>query len=97
MILAVLLIAFISGVRRQVTTLDTLLRTVLCLYTDGLIERPHEPIDDGLARLRRAVAAEPADTVCVTVMAALVDDAPARDDTALLAFRRQPSDSCHRG
>jgi serine phosphatase RsbU (regulator of sigma subunit) len=64
--------------------------TLMCFYTDGLIERRGQPIDDGLDRLCQAVTAEPPDAACAAVMAALVGSEPARDDIALLMFRRQP-------
>lgn len=62
---------------------------LLCFYTDGLIERPGELIDDGLARLCRAVTAQSLGTACAAVMGALVGSEPARDDIALLMIRRQ--------
>jgi phosphoserine phosphatase RsbU/P len=65
--------------------------TLLCFYTDGLIERRGPTIDDGLNRLCQAVTAEPPDAACASVMAALVGSEPARDDIALLMLRRQPS------
>jgi phosphoserine phosphatase RsbU/P len=64
--------------------------TLLCFFTDGLVERPGEVIDDGLARLRRVIAAELPDVVCSAVMGALIGSEPARDDVALLVIRRQP-------
>jgi serine phosphatase RsbU (regulator of sigma subunit) len=79
--------------QRQTSTLKIPRGSVLCLYTDGLIERPGHPIDEGLARLRQAVTAGPPDTVCSAVMLALVGNNPARDDIALLILRRHPSDS----
>jgi sigma-B regulation protein RsbU (phosphoserine phosphatase) len=63
---------------------------VLCFYTDGLIERPDQPIDHGLARLCQAVTAQPPELACAAVMGALVGREPARDDIALLVFQRQP-------
>lgn len=89
-----LMIGVASGVQRQVTTMKVPPGALVCLYTDGLIERPGESIDAGLARLCRVVEAEPAHASCATVMAALVGSEPARDDIALLTFRRQllPSD-----
>lgn len=57
-------------------------------YTDGLVERRHEPIDEGLARLCAAFSAGPPDRVCGTVMTALTSDAGVQDDTALLVVRR---------
>jgi sigma-B regulation protein RsbU (phosphoserine phosphatase) len=76
---------------RQVTTVTAPPGTLLCFYTDGLIERPGELIDDGLARLCQAIPAEPPEVACAAVMAALVGSQPARDDIALLIARRQPA------
>jgi len=75
---------------RQVTTVPIPPGALLCFYTDGLIERPGEPIDDGLERLRRTVTAESPEAACAAVMAALVGSEPARDDIALLMIRRHP-------
>ena len=75
--------------RRPVTTVPIPPGALVCFYTDGLIERPDELIDDGLARLCRAVTAEPAEAACVAVMRALVGNQLARDDIALLMVRRQ--------
>jgi serine phosphatase RsbU (regulator of sigma subunit) len=74
---------------RPVTTLPFPPGAVLCFYTDGLIERPGQLIDDGLERLRRAVVAQSPEAVCAAVMGDLVGSEPARDDIALLAIRRQ--------
>ena len=84
------LIGAAPGERRQATTIEIPPGTLVCFYTDGLIERRGEPIDHGLARLCQAVTAQPPDAACATVMAALVGSEPAHDDIALLMFRRQP-------
>ena len=63
---------------------------MLCFYTDGLIERRGQPIDDALTRLCQLVRAEPPEDACVRVMGAMVGNEPALDDIALLVFRRQP-------
>jgi sigma-B regulation protein RsbU (phosphoserine phosphatase) len=76
--------------RRQVTTVKIAAGAVLCLYTDGLVERREYPLDEGLARLCGAVVAKPPEQVCALVMGALVGSAPARDDIALLTLRRPP-------
>jgi phosphoserine phosphatase RsbU/P len=65
--------------------------SLVCFYTDGLIERHGQTIDDGLERLRREITAQPLDAVCAAVMAALVGSTAARDDIALLMIRRSPS------
>jgi phosphoserine phosphatase RsbU/P len=80
-----------AGLRAQrpVSAVQIPPETLLCFYTDGLIERPGEVVDEGLARLCRAVTAESPDAACSAVMQALVGDEPARDDIALLMVRRQ--------
>jgi phosphoserine phosphatase RsbU/P len=75
--------------RRPVSTLPVPPGALLCFYTDGLVERRGEVIDDGLDRLCRAVTAQPAEAACAAVMGALVGNEPARDDIALLMVRRQ--------
>jgi phosphoserine phosphatase RsbU/P len=75
--------------RRPVSTLPVPPGALLCFYTDGLVERRGEVIDDGLDRLCRAVTAQPVEAACAAVMRALVGNEPARDDIALLMVRRQ--------
>ncbi|OBF07132.1 histidine kinase [Mycobacterium sp. ACS4054] len=64
--------------------------SLILLYTDGLIERAGETLDDGLARLQRA-AAEcadlPVESVCTEVLARLAPPTGYRDDVVLLALR----------
>jgi phosphoserine phosphatase RsbU/P len=84
-----LMIGAAVGVSRPVSTVPVPPGTMLCFYTDGLIERAGEVIDEGLARLCQAVTAEPPDLACSAVMRALVGSEPARDDIALLMLRRQ--------
>ena len=83
-----LLIGAVPGARRPVTTIDIAPGTLLCFYTDGLIERRGRSVDEGLAALCRAVTAQSPDAACAAVMAALVGSEPAPDDIALLIFRR---------
>jgi serine phosphatase RsbU (regulator of sigma subunit)/anti-sigma regulatory factor (Ser/Thr protein kinase) len=66
---------------------------VLLLYTDGLIERRAEPIDEGFERLARAArAAIGGDrlTFADSVHRRLVHDAALEDDVALLAIESVP-------
>lgn len=88
-----LMIGVDARARRRVTTVKIIEGAVLCLYTDGLVERREFPLDEGLARLCAAVAAKPPDEVCASVMDALVGDGQTHDDIALLALRRQPLDA----
>jgi putative methionine-R-sulfoxide reductase with GAF domain len=63
---------------------------VLFFYTDGLVERRHEMLDEGLERLRQAVTAEAPEVVCQQVMAAVVGRNEPQDDITILALRRSP-------
>jgi phosphoserine phosphatase RsbU/P len=85
-----LLIGAVPGARRRVATMGIDRGTLLCFYTDGLIERRGRRIDDGLARLCQTVKAEPPDAASATVMGALVGGEASPDDIALLIFRRRP-------
>jgi phosphoserine phosphatase RsbU/P len=72
---------------RQVTTLALAPGAVLCLFTDGLVERRDEPIDDGITLLCETVTPGPPEGVCVSVMRALVGIQYPGDDIALLVLR----------
>jgi serine phosphatase RsbU (regulator of sigma subunit) len=72
---------------RQVTTLALVPRAVLCLFTDGLVERRTESIDVGITRLCQAVTPGPPEGVCASVMQALVGRQYPGDDIALLVLR----------
>jgi putative methionine-R-sulfoxide reductase with GAF domain len=85
-----LMIGIAPGERRRASVVKIPPGTLLCFYTDGLIERPGRPVDDGLTRLCQAVTAQPPEAACAAVMAAMIGNQPARDDTAVLMFRRQP-------
>jgi serine phosphatase RsbU (regulator of sigma subunit) len=61
--------------------------TVGC-YTDGLVERRWQSIDDGLEQLRAAFFAGDPEDVCAAVMSDLIGTSAVQDDTALLVFRR---------
>jgi serine phosphatase RsbU (regulator of sigma subunit) len=76
--------------QRQVTTLQAEPGTLLCFFTDGLVERRHSPLDDGLRRLCETVSPGTPDGNCVSVMRALVGRGPVTDDVALLILRWQP-------
>ena len=72
---------------RQVTTLALVPGAVLWLFTDGLVARRDEPIDDGIARLCQTVTPGPPEGVCVSVMQALIGSQYPGDDIALLVLR----------
>jgi anti-sigma regulatory factor (Ser/Thr protein kinase) len=64
--------------------------SMLILYTDGLIERRGEDLDDGLARLARAAAecaGLPTGSVCAELLRRMAPPGGYTDDVALLAVR----------
>lgn len=78
----------------ETTTVPVSAGDLLLAYTDGLVERRGESIDEGLDRLARAVtgAAVAAgdvqlDRLVDDVLAVMVEDGSPRDDVALLVVR----------
>ncbi len=76
------------GHSRHTTTVALAPGSVMCLYTDGLVERRNEVIDVNIDKLRRSVSPQPAESICVKVMGRLVGAAVPDDDIALLVLRR---------
>jgi len=76
---------------RQVTALPLVPGTLVGLYTDGLVERRGEHIDDGIARLCQALTSGPPENACISAMQALVGHHSPGDDIALLALRWMPA------
>ena len=76
--------------RRQVTTLALVSGAVLCFFTDGLVERRNKPLDDYITLLCETVLPAPPESVCASVMGALVGSGHSGDDIALLILRWQP-------
>jgi phosphoserine phosphatase RsbU/P len=61
---------------------------VMVLYTDGLVERRGQTIDEGLEELRSAVSTSSPEAVCDEVLRRLLGPRPPRDDIALVAVRK---------
>jgi serine phosphatase RsbU (regulator of sigma subunit) len=79
-----------ADVRRHETILVMPPGALLCLFTDGLVERRGSDIDEALARLREVLADSftSSEAACAEVMAMLIGDTGAEDDVALLILRR---------
>ena len=86
------LIGMASPHARRVRTMDLPPGAVLCLYTDGLVERRDRSIDDGIARLSAAVPATDPESACATIMLAMSGYITHNDDVALLLLRRPVSE-----
>ncbi|MGD9484813.1 SpoIIE family protein phosphatase [Streptomyces sp. TRM70308] len=83
-----------TGIARPRPDVVTVLppRATVLLYTDGLVESPHHPIDDGLERLRRhaaSLAHRPLDSFCDSLLEQ-VRPGDNDDDVAMLALRTPP-------
>lgn len=77
------------GIERRSTTLQLAPGELMCLYTDGLIERRGSDIDADMQRLRDRLVAGPPEWICQSVTAALIGPAELTDDVAMLVIRRQ--------
>lgn len=84
------LIGVPAEAERHVITIAWPRGALLCLYTDGLVERRGTLIDEGIDRLRQALTPGDPGTTCAAVMAAMAGYTTHSDDTALLIFRRSP-------
>lgn len=65
----------------------------MLFYTDGLVERRAEGLDQGLARLRQhaaALAREPLERFCDELLSGLADEG--MDDVAMIAVRTAPAE-----
>ncbi|WP_459970368.1 SpoIIE family protein phosphatase [Mycobacterium sp. MUNTM1] len=63
---------------------------LILLYTDGLIERPGETLDDGFERLRAAAAqcaGLPVEQICAELLSRMTPPSGYRDDVVVLALR----------
>ena len=70
--------------------------TTVLLYTDGLVERRDQLLDDGVAKLSAVVAELVArsvslDTMCDELLRRMLPERP-EDDVALVAVRLHPQD-----
>ncbi|MGY1602043.1 SpoIIE family protein phosphatase [Geodermatophilus sp. SYSU D00815] len=83
-----LLVGVDSATRRETVDVEVPAGSTLVAYTDGLIERPGEDLDAGIAELCVRLAAAPADAdpraLCDAAVAGHLDR---RDDVALIAVR----------
>ncbi|SFF63331.1 SpoIIE family protein phosphatase [Blastococcus tunisiensis] len=83
-----MLVGVDAGAQRSTVVLDVPAGSTLVAYTDGLIERPGEDMDQGIQELCERIAAAPVDAgpreLCDAAVSGALDH---RDDVALLAVR----------
>jgi serine phosphatase RsbU (regulator of sigma subunit) len=91
---AELMLGVDPGARRTETVVTVRRGATLLLYTDGLVEGRDLPLDEGIARLRTAVAElaeRPLPVLCDEVIERLRPEG-LQDDVALVAIRLHPED-----
>ena len=90
----------IDGFRRHTTTVTVEPGATMCLFTDGLVERPISPEDDVLADptedqvglvLAALDASDDPETACTRLIITALGDEVTTDDVALLVVRRTAS------
>jgi putative methionine-R-sulfoxide reductase with GAF domain len=78
----------VADVPRHVTTIDFPPGALLALYTDGLVERRDNLVEDAVARLCKIAYPGPPEAVTAAIMAGLIGRERPMDDVALLLIRR---------
>jgi PAS domain S-box-containing protein len=83
-----LLVGVDAATHRETLTLEVPAGSTLIAYTDGLVERSGQDLDQGIGALRERIAAAPVDAapraLCDAAVAGALDH---RDDVALIAVR----------
>ncbi|MCP2329005.1 putative methionine-R-sulfoxide reductase with GAF domain [Hamadaea flava] len=72
---------------RRTTTLALTPRTGLLLYTDGLVERRRQSIDDGIGKLLAGLAGSDAEGLCASATANMLHNEAVNDDVAVVGVR----------
>jgi serine phosphatase RsbU (regulator of sigma subunit) len=81
-------LATLPSVARRRTAVSLPAGAIMCLFTDGLVERRDEPLTESLERLRAAVTAGTPNSVCESVLFAMLPSQGQPDDIAVLVLRR---------
>lgn len=76
------------GHARRTTAVELPPGSMICFYTDGLVERRGQELDEGLKRLCGLVETGTADEICARIVAQLIDVDITTDDAALLVAGR---------
>jgi len=80
----------VAGARRASLVLDLAPGSGLLLYTDGLVERRYQPIDEGIGKMLAGLSNDGAEVLCANVTSSLLHNEAGTDDVAVLALRVIP-------
>lgn len=86
-------IGVVRGVKRRYGSATVGDDALLCLFTDGVVERRAGDLDEDLARLCRTLAdpvLRTAEGACAEIMTTMLEDREPQDDVSLLVLRRMP-------
>lgn len=78
-------LGYSAALERTTTVIQTPPGSLLLFYTDGLVERRGEGIDEGLERLRSVVRVESAQSACTRALDHVLAGYQATDDVAIVA------------
>jgi phosphoserine phosphatase RsbU/P len=76
------------GVKRSSATCELEDGAAMLFYTDGLIERRDEPLDESLERLRRHFAVKSPHSICNDLLRTFIGPSGPTDDVVILALKR---------
>ncbi|HZM74347.1 MAG TPA: GAF domain-containing SpoIIE family protein phosphatase [Candidatus Limnocylindrales bacterium] len=77
----------VAGAPRGGFTLDLVPGSGLLMYTDGLVERRYQPLDEGIGKLLAGLTNDGAEVLCANITSSLLHNAAGTDDVAVLAVR----------
>lgn len=80
----------VANAPRGSVTIDLLPGSGLLFYTDGLVERRYQPIEEGIGKLLAGLTNDGAEVLCANVTSSLLHNEAGTDDVALLALRLIP-------
>lgn len=77
----------VAGARRSYATVELAPKSGLLLYTDGLVEKRHHPIEDGIGKLLAGLTDDRPEVLCANITSSLLQNEAGTDDVAVLAIR----------
>jgi putative methionine-R-sulfoxide reductase with GAF domain len=77
----------VANAPRSSITIGLVPGSGLLLYTDGLVERRYQPIDEGIGKLLAGLTNDDAEVLCANATSSLLHNEAGTDDVALLALR----------
>lgn len=81
-------VGLVEPPQRNAHTADIPAGATLYLFTDGLVERRHRSLDDGLEILRKSALPGDPEEGCVSILGATVGDRVLQDDFSLIGLHR---------